>query len=61
MDIPIMEPGYLYEMANLGPTTTGEVFNIWVDEVGIRRGTKHNLPRFKVEKKQSRISYNYKQ
>ena len=51
MDIPIMEPGYLYEMANLGPTTTGEVFNIWVDEVGIRRGTKHNLPRFKVEKK----------
>ena len=50
MNIPIIEPGYLYEMANLGPATTGEVFNIWVDEVGSRRGTKHNLPRFKVEK-----------
>jgi len=50
MNIPIIEPGYLYEMANFGPNTTGKNFNVWVDEIGKNRGTKHNLPRFKVEK-----------
>ena len=28
MNIPIIEHGYSYEMTNLGPATTGEVFNI---------------------------------
>ena len=40
----------LYEMANLKSTSTGEPFDIWVDEIGKGRGGKHNLPRFKPEK-----------
>lgn len=44
------ETNTLYEMANFGTNTTGEPFTIWIDEAGKDRKTKHDLPRFKVEK-----------
>ena len=37
-------------MANLKSTSTGESFDIWVNEIGKGREGKHNLPRFKPEK-----------
>lgn len=50
MKLHINETIYLYEMANLKSKDTGELFDIWIDEVGKDRGTKHNLPRFKPKK-----------
>ena len=37
-------------MANLKSTSTGESFDIWVNEIGKGREGKHNLPRFKPRK-----------
>ena len=34
-------------MANLKFKTTGELFDLWVDEFGSDRHTKHDAPRFK--------------
>ena len=50
MKLYIKEITALYEMANLKSKDTGELFDIWIDEVGKDRGTKHNLPRFKPKK-----------
>ena len=38
----------LYESAVFRPKTTGQPFDIWVDEFGKDRNTKHHEPRFKV-------------
>lgn len=37
----------IYGMANLRFKTTGESFDLWVDEAGSERNTKHSAPRFK--------------
>lgn len=50
MKLMIREMDYFYEMANLKSKDTGESFDMWIDEVGKNRGTKHNLPRFKPKK-----------
>ena len=39
----------LYEHANLRKNTTGQPFDLWVDEFGVDRKTTHNNPRFKVK------------
>ena len=39
----------LYEMANFSGNVIGENFELWVDERGKERNTKHSLPRFKPE------------
>ena len=39
----------LYEMANFSGNVIGEKFELWVDEKGKERNTKHSLPRFKPE------------
>lgn len=38
----------IYEMANLQPRDTNVPVKIWVDEVGINRKEKHNIPRIKI-------------
>ena len=38
----------LYEWANLRSQTTGQPFDIWVDEIGKNRNTKHNDLRIKA-------------
>lgn len=38
----------LYEWANIRRNTTGLPFDIWVDEIGKNRNTKHNELRIKV-------------
>ena len=37
----------IYGMANLRFKTTGEPFDLWVDEAGSERNTQHDAPRFK--------------
>lgn len=37
----------LYEMANFSRNTTGENFELWIDDSGKDRNVGHNLPRFK--------------
>ena len=44
----ITEMETLYEHAILRTQTTGQPFDLWVDEFGKDRKTKHNEPRFKV-------------
>lgn len=45
MKLEIYEP--LYEMANISRNTTGENFELWIDDSGKDRNVGHNLPRFK--------------
>jgi hypothetical protein len=37
----------LYEMANFSRSTTGENFELWIDDSGKDRNVGHNLPRVK--------------
>ncbi len=39
----------LYEHANLKQNTTGQPFELWLDEFGKDRKVQHNEPRFKVK------------
>ena len=39
----------LFEMSNLVKRKTGLPVNIWVDDIGVNRKNKHNLPRIKVQ------------
>lgn len=45
MKLEVYEP--LYEMANFSRNTTGENFELWIDDSGKNRNVGHNLPRFK--------------
>lgn len=46
--IKIITDNTLYEHAILRTQTTGQPFDLWVDEFGKDRKTSHNEPRFKV-------------
>lgn len=39
----------LYEMSNFSRVSLKQPFDLWVDDVGVDRNTKHNLPRFKAK------------
>ena len=41
--------GALYEHANLRTNTTGQPFDLWLDEAGCYRNIQHNEPRVKVK------------
>lgn len=45
MKLDVYEP--LYEMANFSRNTTGENFELWIDDSGKNGNVGHNLPRFK--------------
>ena len=45
----IDENTMLYEMSNFSRTSIKQPFDLWVDDAGFTRNTKHNRPRFKAK------------
>lgn len=39
----------LYEMSNFSRVSLRQPFDLWVDDAGFTRNTKHSLPRFKAK------------
>ena len=39
----------IYEMSNFSRVSLRQPFDLWVDDKGVDRKTKHNLPRFKAK------------